>query len=89
MYEDAHLEADYEDRMDDSDEQYDPYGYDYSDDLDDYDDSEDQDDLDDEYNEDDSDEPIGIATFTSNEGDPLESDYYRRALQTAQFGNLI
>jgi len=63
MYEDAYLEADYEDR---SDQMYDPYGYDYPDDLDDYDDSEDQDedDNEDEQDEqDEQDEPIGIATF--------------------------
>ena len=57
MYEDAYLESDYEDR---SDQMYDPYGYDYPDDLDDYDDSEDQDEDD---NEDDDGQTIGIATF--------------------------
>jgi len=50
-YLDDHLESDYEDRMD---EQYDPYGYDYSDDPYEYDDSDEP-----EF----PDESIGIATF--------------------------
>lgn len=60
-YLDDHLESDYEDRMD---EQYDPYGYDYSDVLDDFPlASYEEDDSPEEPETDNADEYIGIGTF--------------------------
>jgi hypothetical protein len=99
MYEDEHLEMAYEDSFG-----YDPYGYDYADESDneDYLDMSDEtdnftvpDESDTSYSSYDldelvnSDEMIGIATFGTSDTEACESDYYRRALQTAQFGWMI
>lgn len=92
MYEDSHLEADYDDRYGAPDPLDDWPILNYSDVLDREDEwdrrnQEDPEDPEDYTGESDiPDEPIGIATFESY---PNEADEYHRSLQVSQFGYLI